>query len=310
MSTPVSTEDGYVPFRGYRIWYRVVGTAAEPGKLPLLCLHGGPGFTWDSFEPLEAMAATGRQVVFYDQLGCGNSDVPTDASIHTVGLYLEEVAVVRRVLGLDRVHVLGHSWGGMLAMDYALTQPAGLASLILADTGASVPQWVAEMRRLVADLPPDVQQTIREHEAAGTTDSPEYEAACRVYSRRHCGGRVDPRPDCLDRIAGKPGEEVFLAMWGPSEWCVTGPLKDWDVVSRLGEIRVPSLVVGGRYDEATPAVMETVHRGIPGSAWVIFENSGHFPHLEETERYLEVLSGFLDRAEAYVTDHLKRVGPP
>ena len=87
-------------------------------------------------------------------------------------------------------------------------------------------------------------------------------------------------------------------MWGPSEWCVTGPLKDWDVVSRLGEIRVPSLVVGGRYDEATPAVMETVYRGIPGSEWVIFENSGHFPHLEETERYLEVLSGFLDRVEA------------
>jgi len=298
MSTPISTEEGYVPFRGYRIWYRVVGTAAEPGKLPLLCLHGGPGFTWDSFEPLEAMAATGRQVAFYDQLGCGNSDVPTDPSIYTVALYLEEVAALRRALGLDHVHVLGHSWGGMLAMDYALTQPAGLASLILADTGASVPEWEAAMRRLVAELPPDVQQTILEHEAAGTTDSSEYEEACRVYSRRHCGGRLDPYPECLARIAGKPGEDAYYAMWGPSEWCVTGPLKDWDVVSRLGEIRVPSLVVGGRYDEATPDVMETVHRGIPGSAWVIFENSGHFPHLEETELYLEVLSGFLDRVEA------------
>ena len=87
-------------------------------------------------------------------------------------------------------------------------------------------------------------------------------------------------------------------MWGPSDWCVTGPLKDWDVVTRLGEIRVPSLVVGGRYDEATPAVMETPHRGIAGSEWVIFKNSGRFPHLEETERYLEVLSGFVDRVEA------------
>ena len=298
MSTPVSTEEGYVLFRGYRIWYRVVVAAAEPGKLPLICLHGGPGFTWDSFEPLEAMAVTGRRLVFYDQLGCGNSDFPTDPSIYTVGLYLDEVAVVRRVLGLDRVHILGHSWGGMLAMEYALTQPAGLASLILADTGASVPQWEAAMRRLVAELPPDVQQTILEHEAAGTTDSSEYEEACGVYSRRHCGGRLDPYPECLARIAGKPGEDAFYAMWGPSEWCVTGPLKDWDVVSRLGEIRVPSLVVGGRHDEATPGVMETVHQGVPGSEWVIFENSGHFPHLEETARYLEVLSDFLERVES------------
>jgi len=298
MSTPVTIEEGFVPFRGYRTWYRLVGTPEEPGKSPLLCLHGGPGFSWDSFEPLEALAAAGRQVVFYDQLGCGNSDVPAGPSIYTVALYLEELAVVRRVLGLDRVHVLGHSWGGMLAMEYALTQPAGLASLILADTGASVPQWAAETRRLVSELPADLQQTILEHEAAGTTDSSEYEEACRVFSRRHGSRRIDPCPECLDRIAGKPGDEAFLAMWGPSEWCVTGPLKDWDVVGRLGEIRVPSLIVGGRYDEATPDVMETVHRGIPGSEWVIFEDSGHFPHLEETERYLEVLSAFLDRVEA------------
>jgi len=298
MNMAVPTKEGFVPFRGYRTWYRVVGDREERGKLPLLCLHGGPGFTWDSFEPLEPMAATGRRVVFYDQLGSGNSDEPHNPSMYTVDLYVEEVGVVRRALGLDRVHILGHSWGGMLAMEYALTRPAGLASLILADTGASVPQWVAEMRRLVAELPPEVQQTILKHEAAGTTDSPEYQEACRVYSRRYCGGRIDPRPDCLNRIAGKPGDEVYHTMWGPSEWYATGTLKDWDITSRLGEIRVPTLVIGGRYDEATPAVTETVHRGIPGSEWVIFENSGHFPHLEETERYLQVLSQFLNRVEA------------
>lgn len=300
MSTEMSAKEGFVSFRGYNVWYRIVRDREESGKLPLLCLHGGPGFTWDSFEPLEAMAATGRCVIFYDQLGSGNSDDPHNPAMYTVDLYVNEVGVVRRALGLERVHILGHSWGGMLAMEYALTRPAGLASLILADMGASTPQWVAEMRRLVAELPSEVQQTIQKHEVAGTTDSSEYQEACKVYSRRHCGGRLDPRPDCLDRIAGKPGDEVFHTMWGPSEWCTTGPLKDWDITSRLGEIRVPTLVIGGRFDEATPAVTETVHRGIPGSEWVIFENSGHFPHLEETESYLQVLDRFLNRVEAQI----------
>jgi len=244
------------------------------------------------------MAGTGRRVIFYDQLGCGNSNVPTDPSIYMMALYLEEVDVIRRALGLERVHILGHSWGGQLAMEYALTQPAGLASLIVADTAASAPQWVTEMRHLVDELPPEVQQTIQKHEAGGTTDSPEYQEAKRIFYRRHAGGRIDPRPDCLNRMADKPGDEVYHIMWGPSEFFMTGTLKDWDITGRLGEIRAPTLVIGGRYDHATPVITETVHRGIPGSEWVIFENSGHFPHIEETERYLKVLDQFLNRVEA------------
>ena len=288
-------QEGFIPFRGYKTWYRIVGDREAPGKLPLLCLHGGPGAAWDYFEPLETIAETGRSVVFYDQLGGGNSDVPQDLSICTIGLYLEEIDAVRQALGLDYVHILGHSWGGMLAMEYALTQPAGLISLILADTGASMPQWMAEGRRLVAELPPDVQQTIQKHEAEGTTDSAEYAEACKIFSRHYLGGRIDPRPDYLKRMAGKSGDDVYHLMWGPSEWYLTGMLKDWDITSRLGEIRVPTLVIGGWYDEATPTITETVHRGIPGSEWVIFENSGHFPHIEETERYLQVLDQFLSR---------------
>ncbi len=244
------------------------------------------------------MTRTGRRVVFYDQLGGGNSSVPTDPSIYTVTIYLEELDVVRHALGLQRVHILGHSWGGMLAMEYALTQPPGLASLILADTGASSRQWVSEMRRLIAELPPDVQQTIAKHEAAGTTDSAEYQEACRIYFCRHGAGRIDPPPDSFLRMVDKPGDEVYHTMWGPSEFFMIGTLKDWDITDRLGEIGVPTLVIGGRHDHATPAVMETVHRGIPNSEWIIFENSGHFPHIEETERYLEVLDRFLNDVEA------------
>ena len=301
MSTEMPTKEGRVSFRGYSVWYRIVGDREAPGKLPLLCLHGGPGATHDYLEPLEAIAATGRRVIFYDQLGNGNSDHPSDPSMWTVALFVEELGVIRRALGLERVHILGQSWGGMLAMEHALTQPAGLTSLILADSLASMPQWIAEINRLRAELPSEVQATLLQHEVAGTTNDPAYLEGMMVFYRRHIC-RLDPWPDCLNRTLERvlQSPEVYGTMWGASEFHVTGNLKDWDISNRLGEIRVPTLVVGGRYDEATPALTEALHRGIADAEWVIFENSAHMPHLEETERYMQVLTKFLDRVESHV----------
>jgi len=298
MNTDLPAKEGFITFRGYNVWYRVVGDREAPGKLPLLCLHGGPGGPHDYLEPLEAMAATGRRVIFYDQLGAGNSDHPHNPSLWTVPLFVEELGVVRQALGLERVHLLGQSWGGMLGMEYALTQPAGLASLIVADSPASMPQWVAEANRLRAELPSEVQATLLKHEAAGTTDDPAYQEAMLVYYRRHVC-RLDPWPDCVNRTFDKLAQapEVYNTMNGPSEFHVIGVIKDWDIVNRLGEIQVPTLVISGRYDEATPLIAETVQHGIAGSEWVLFEHSAHMPHVEETERYLEVLTGFLDRRE-------------
>jgi len=294
----VATKEGFVSFRDYHVWYRIVGDRDLPGKSPLLCLHGGPGATHDYLEPLEAMVATGRRVIFYDQVGSGNSDHPHNPSLWTIPLFVEELGLVRQALGLERVHILGQSWGGMLGMEYALTQPAGLASLIVADSPASMPQWVAEANRLRAELPSDVQATLLKHEAAGTTDDPAYQEAMLVFYRRHVC-RLDPWPECLNRTFEKllTDPEVYNTMNGPSEFHVIGVIKDWDIVNRLGDIHVPTLVISGRYDEATPVIAETVHRGIPGSDWVLFENSAHVPHLEETERYLQVLTSFLDRLE-------------
>ena len=293
----ISTE-GTFAVRGYSIWYRIVGETDLPGKFPLLCVHGGPGAPHDYLEPLEAMASGGRRVIFYDQLGCGNSDHPKDPALWTVPLFVEELGAVRIALGLDRVHILGQSWGGMLGMEYALTQPKGLESLIVADSPASMRQWVAEANRLRAELPPDVQETLLRHEAAGTTDDPEYQGAIQVYYDRHLC-RLAPLPACVARTYEKLSRdpEVYAVMNGPSEFHVTGVIRDWDITSRLGEIRVPTLILSGRYDEATPAIAETVHRGIPGSEWVLFENSAHMPHVEETDRFLRVLADFLDRVE-------------
>lgn len=212
---------------------------------------------------------------------------------------MDEIGVVRRALGLDQVHILGHSWGGQLALEYALTQPEGLASLILADTLASSHQWASEASRLVSELPLDIRQAIKQHEADGTTDSPEYQEVKKVFSRRHAGGHIDPKPQWVKEAFAKLDDnEVYLTMWGPSEFCVTGKLSGWDITERLGEIHVPTLVLCGRYDEATPVLAETIHKGISGSELIIFESSAHFPHIEETERYLQVLDGFLRDVEA------------
>jgi proline-specific peptidase len=291
--------DGRIPFRGYSTWYRIYGTAEEPGKLPLLCLHGGPGVCYDYIESLKLMALTGRRVIFYDQLGCGLSSLPEPhPEMWTVALYVDEINNVRKALGLDRIHLLGQSWGGMLAMEYMLTKPKGIASLTIASSPSSMPQWVEEANKLRAKLPPDVQATLLQHEADGTTEDPEYLAAMEVFYHRHVC-RPDPYPEhvqrSFDKLAANP--EVYYTMNGPTEFHVIGTLKDWDIRDRLGEIEAPTLVTSGVYDEATEVVAGTVHRGIRGSQWVVFENSAHMAHAEEPERYMQVLGDFISRHE-------------
>lgn len=292
----LGAREGWIDFRGYRVWYAVIGDLHTPGKLPLLCLHGGPGACHDYLESFARLAAGGRPVIFYDQLGCGNSDQPDQPTLWTVPLFVEEVGVVRQALALDRMHLLGQSWGGMLAMEYLLTQPQGVASATMASAPASMIQWVVEANRLRWELPADVQATILRHEADGTTDSPEYQEAMLVfYGRYVC--RLDPWPEPLVRSFTKleRNPQVYRTMIGPSEFHVLGTLKDWDIIDRLAEIEVPTLVTSGRYDEATPAIAETVHRGIRGSEWILFENSAHMAHLEEPGRYMAVLEEFLSR---------------
>jgi pimeloyl-ACP methyl ester carboxylesterase len=268
--------EGFVEFRGFRTWYRVSGEPS-PGTVPLLCLHGGPGSSHAYFAPLEKLADEDRQIVVYDQLGCGDSDRPDDPALWSVELFVEEVGAVRAALGLDRVHLLGQSWGGMLAQEYALTQPAELCSLVLSSTLASTDQWTAEARRLLAELGP----------GAGVK---EFEAA------HFC--RLGPPPPELKLWQGKRNVAVYEAMWGPNEWTCSGVLAGWDVRERLGEIRVPTLVLSGRYDECTPTVAETMIEGIAGAEHVVFEHSAHIPFVEEPERYRAVLVDFLRRVEA------------
>jgi proline-specific peptidase len=287
--------EGTVPFRGHRTWYRVVGELPAPsGKLPLLVVHGGPGFPHDYLEDLAGLADDGRPVVFYDQIGCGKSDHPDDGALWTMTTFVEEVATVRDAVVLDRVHLLGHSWGGWLALEHALGRPSGLASLILASTCASLPAFAAEIRRLKESLPVEVQEVIDRHEAEGTTDDDAYtEATMAYYTQWVC--RLDPWPEHVMRSF--MNLNVYGSMQG-AEWNVTGNLKDWDVTDRLGELALRVLVTSGRYDEMTLALVQPLVDGIRGAEPVVFEESAHLAMAEEPDRYRDVLESFLGRVEA------------
>jgi len=298
--TPPARE-GYLDFAGFRTWYQVTGESEEAGKFPLLCLHGGPGATWHHMEPYTELAADGRRVICYDQLGCGNSAVTGahDPAMWTTELYLAEVTAVREHLGLDRCHVLGHSWGGMLGMAYAITRPAGLVSLLVESSPASVPFWLTELAKLRSELPAQVDEVLRRHEAAGTTDSEEYtQTMVAFYDRHVC--RLRPYPDwldrCFDRLNANP--EVYHTMNGPSEFHVIGPLKDFDVTGRLGRIEVPALLFCGEFDEVTPATVSQAHQLIPRSQLYVLPGCSHMSQAERPDLALGLVRGYLAGVES------------
>jgi len=290
----VNVEEGKIQLKnGYRIWYRQVGSG---NGIPLLTLHGGPGSGHDYLEPLEKLAAD-RPVILYDQLGCGKSDQPDDRSLWRMERFLEEVGEVRTALGLQEVHLFGQSSGGMMALDYVLTKPQGVASLILADSCASMPQLEQEIKRLRGELPDKTISTLDRFEADGDFGNSEYRSAVVEFYKRHVC-RLSAMPDCLLRTTENlKNNPVYETMNGPNELAITGNLRDWDRIGQLAEISVPTLILVGRYDEVTPACSVTLHQGIAGSQFVVFEKSSHIPHIEEERKYLETVSRFLSLVE-------------
>jgi L-proline amide hydrolase len=295
--------EGTVEFDGSRTWYRITGNL-DSGLVPLVVAHGGPGCTHDYLLRITALADPargGRPVIHYDQLGNGRSthlrDV--DPSFWTVELFVAELHNLLSGLGIaDSYHLLGQSWGGMLAAEFAVQRPSGLDRLVIANSPASIPLWLAAAAGLRAQLPPEVNQTLLRHEESGTTDSPEYLGAMQVFYDRHVC-RVTPNPaEVLATFAALEDDStVYGQMNGPSEFHVVGSLKTWTVVDRLPRVEVPTLVISGFYDEATPEAVGPYFELIPDVRWRIFAESSHMPQVEETERYLAVVASFLSGSE-------------
>ncbi|GAA4723572.1 proline iminopeptidase-family hydrolase [Phytohabitans rumicis] len=288
-----------VAYRGHETWYRVIG---DGPRAPVVILHGGPGAGHDYCVPMGALAGDGRAVVLYDQLGCGNSTHLPDADpgFWTVELWVEELANLVRTLGIaDRFHLLGQSWGGMLAAEYALAHPDGLLSVSICDSPAANELWRAAAHRLRAALPPDVLSALERHEAAGTLDAEEYQAAVRVYEQRHVC-RLDPMPAPLAATYAQMAADptVYHTTNGPHEFSATGTFRDWTIVDRLPGITAPTLVVAGAYDEAAPEVWAPFVERIPDVRSHVFPNSSHLPHLEEPDAFLAVVGAFLRAHDA------------
>ena len=296
--TSISSREGRAGFGAYETWYRISGDLGA-GKPPVVILHGGPGVAHNYVDSYKLLALQGRAVIHYDQIGCGNSTLLPEkgADFWTPQLFIDELENLVDHLGIrPAFHVLGQSWGGMLGAEYGVTRPKGLKSLTIANSPASMKLWVEEANRLRADMPVEIQDALNRHEKAGTTSDPEYQQATMAFYERHVC-RVVPFPpegtETFEQVARNP--TVYNVMNGPNEFFVIGTLKTWSIIDRLPAIEVPSLIISGRHDEATPATVQPYKDGIKGSRWEIFEHSSHMPHVEEKEKCMQVVGAFLDQ---------------
>lgn len=292
-------QEGFIPYAGYQTYYRIAGECTD-GRLPLLVLHGGPGAAHYYLQTLDGIAERyGRAVICYDQLGCGRSVTPPLPELWSCEFFLDELQVVRDALGLDRVHILGQSWGGMLAMMYALQHPSGLASMVVASSPASMDLWLHEALRLRGYLPKPMQDALAQADRDGDYERPEVKEASAEYYRRHVSLIPEQdRPDNLHSPAPDPvGDECYHLMQGMSEFTVTGKLKGWDISDRLCQIDTPTLVTSGAADECTPLIAKQVADGIPGARWELFPDGTHWVHGEQPERYNATVEEFLEEHE-------------
>jgi proline iminopeptidase len=277
----------------YDVWVKEVGT----GVVPMLTLHGGPGFNHFYLECFEDfLPRAGIRYWYYDQLGCGFSDVPKDTSLWTLARYREEVEEVRKALGLERFILYGHSWGGLLAMEYALQNPQHLSGLVISNMTASVTEYVKYAELLLSRVPAAPRAIIDRYRAARDYESPEYEKVlmAEIYSRHFC--RLDPWPEPVQRTMRTINAEIYNIMQGPDEFTIIGNLKPWDLWSRLHEIKVPTLLIVGRHDEMSPQQIGRMGSLIPNSRVIVCERGSHMAMYDDQRAYFEALLPFFHAA--------------
>ncbi len=283
---------GTMPFRGFQTWYRIA-ESTDASKPPILLLHGGPGSTHNYMELLDGLADTGRAVISYDQLGCGESWVEGRPELWTMDTWLDELTALRRHLSLDRLHILGQSFGGMLLLQYLCTRPEGVCSAILSSTLPASWLWAKEQHRLIRLMSETDQQAIARAEASGDFSSPAYLAADARYMALHCASAPAPdSPECLRRPK-RAGTESYRTAWGPNEYTPTGTLKDFDVLDQLPGIGTPALIISGTDDLCTPLIAKTMLDALPNARWELMEGCRHMCFADDNPRYTAILRGWL-----------------
>jgi len=288
---PLPAGEARLAVEGGRIWYKV--SQADTGT-SLILLHGGPGVGSFYLKPLEALADE-RSVVRYDQLGTGKSDPTSDTALFTIAHFVRELEALRAHLGYERVHLLGHSWGSILALEYYRAHPAHVASLTLASAALDIPAWERNAKRLATTLSAPAQRAIRVAEATGKFDSPEYPAAVGEFYEKYQFRR--PVPADLDSIMQTMNEAMYNYMQGPSEFTITGTLKRYDATPYLKTIAVPTLYTVGEFDAADPATIRRHAAMTPGAKVAVLRGAAHLTTWDATEENVRVVREFLRAAD-------------
>ncbi|MGC5701963.1 proline iminopeptidase-family hydrolase [Pseudomonas sp. NFXW11] len=297
MNTRKPPQEGHAGFGAYQTWYRVTGDLHN-GMTPLVLLHGGPGRAHEALDAFKDVAASGRAIVQYDHLGAahGAGSAGSDPSNWTLELLLQELDNLLDHLRIsDNYALLGQSWGGVLAAEHGVLAPAGLRALIIANAPADMPTWQAETQYLREALPEEALQTLRLHEQDGTLGSAEYRQASQVFFERHIC-RLRPWPEAVTRMLAQ-GRWVFARGSEDQEaeaLPLLSSLQDWSVVERLPRIKVPTLLISGRHDLATPKVVMPYLEHVADIRWALFEHSSHMPHIEERVACIGTVVSFLD----------------
>ena len=286
--------EGYMPYLGYRTYYRIVKGG---DRTPIILLHGGPGSTHNYFEMLDRIADGGRDVIMYDQIGCGNSFVENRPDLWKADTWIDELIALREYLHLDSCVLLGQSWGGMLAIQYLIERkPKGIKGLVLSSTLSSASLWSHEQHRYISYMSKEDQEAISRAEGTGNWNTPESLAANERFMKLHCSDIQPGDPECLTRKK-KSGSESYLYGWGPNEYTPTGTLRNFEYTDRLTEITVPALIISGTNDLCTPLIAKTMFDRIQGSQWELFDGARHMCFAEQNEHYCRFLNDFLKKLD-------------
>lgn len=289
-TTALPPGEGYLNVPGGRLWYRVSGAGAGT---PVILLHGGPGLGSYYLKPLEALG-TDRPVVRYDQLGGGKSDPLTDTSTFVIPRFVAELDSLRSHLGYASMHLVGHSWGTILGLEYYRAHPDRVASLTLASPALDIPTWERNARRMLKTLPDSTQRAIHEAEAAGAFTSPAYEAAVNEFYGRYVFLR--PVPADLDSTMSSMNQAMYQYMQGPSEFTITGTLKTYNSTAWLRNVKVPVLFTVGEFDEADPPTVRRLAKMTPGAEYAMIDSAAHITTWDNPARTVAVVRDFLSRA--------------
>ncbi|KAE8446253.1 hypothetical protein EG329_012339 [Mollisiaceae sp. DMI_Dod_QoI] len=282
-----------------KTWYKMVSpTTPDPLRTPLICIHGAPGLTHHYLTPHTILAEKyGIPVIFYDQIGCGfSTHVPEkamDLSFWTEDLFIVELENLISHLGFKEFDILGSSWGGMFGSRFASRRPAGLRRLVLANSPADLKTRYESAHEYRLQLPPDIQEILTKHEEAGTEDSEECNEAFVVFVKRHICN-VDPvPPELLASMEHEDDKTTLMAMEGLHNFKSVGNLENWSMIGEAKNIQIPTLLINGNKEIASDKAVAPFWREIPKVKWVKMMNSTHAPHLEERERYIEIVGDFL-----------------